>query len=645
MPLERVTVGVVVLLLALSPAFVLDTGGRAEPAPFDDLVTVGETEAAVSAVEAAGGTIPRAQVRYARFEFAVGYYGVESLVSRLERPDHRRRYGRALSVHVTDAGANARVGEDGILRTDGPRRWVRAESAHFVVGSEARTPAGPAVVPFAARADAERFARDHGGRVVGWAELRETATGTVGRSTAAWRETVAARSERADRTAAAAGPHRDRPVAATVAPGESVAAAVARAPPNTTVRLEPGVHRVADLVVEKPLTLRGAGRATVLRGDGNGTAVEFRADRSVLADLRVAGVGERTTGNLSGVEGWEERVRLAYATADAGVRFVRANRSLVADVGVRTGTNGVVFVDSPGGVVRETRIVGERPAIEGYMSVLAFRSRIVVQNTTVYGGRDGVYTHRSHGTVVRDSQMREVRFGVHTMYTSRALVQNVTVSGADVGVVVMTRPTGNAVVDVVATDADIGISLAGSRSFVADSVVYGADTGLQTATTGSRYVGNLLAHNQLGARAGALLPTNRVHGNAFVDNRRHAVDSPPGSLRVWTGNYWTGAPGVDRDGDGALDRAFRPTGTADGPASRVAGGPVLARAPAVALLRGTRATLPGFRRPGVLDPAPLAAPPSPPGPRLAAARGRVERLPGAPARVVPPLTNRTEGAA
>jgi nitrous oxidase accessory protein NosD len=387
----------------------------------------------------------------------------------------------------------------------------------------------------------------------------------------------------------------------------------------------------------------------VLLGDGNGTVLEFHADRSAVTDLRVAGVGDSTSGNLSRAGNWEETIRLAYAVADAGVRFVGANDSLVADVGVRTPANGVVFVDSDGGVVRDSRIVGETPSRAGFMSALAFRSRIVVQESQFHGGRDAVYTHRSHGLVVRDNRIRTVRFGVHEMYTSRSLVRNNTVRDADIGLVVMTRPTGNALVDNTVAGGVTGLSTAGSRSYVADNLVFDTKYGVHTATTDTRYTGNLLAGNRYGLRAGSLLPSDRVSGNDFVDNRRHIKARSLGSLQVWTvaerGNYWTGAPGLDRDGDGTLDRSFRPTGPVDGLAYRVDGGPALARAPAVALLRGTRTAVPGFQRAGVLDTAPLAAPAgSDPTARLRRGRERTRQIVENPDRLVVPVPNGTLNA-
>jgi nitrous oxidase accessory protein NosD/nitrous oxide reductase accessory protein NosL len=637
MRLELATAAVIALLVVMSGAFaVAGTGGGAgDPAAFEDLLSVGMTQVEVSEADRVGAVIPRAQVYYSQFEFGVGYYGVEQLVARLQQPGHADRYGRPLVVYVSDfAGEGANRTAGGYLTTDAPGRpdWVRAEAAYFVVGSEARLPAGSTVVPFSSRAAAERFTERFGGRIERWGTVRELDITLDDRSPSDWRATVDERAAWADRRVAATAGLLDRPVSVTVGPDESLADAVRAAPPNTTVRLRTGTHRVENLTVRKPLTVRGTGSGTLLLGDGNGTVLEFHAPRSALADVRVAGVGDRQAGNVSRAESWNERIRLAYAVADAGVRFVDADDSLAVDVGVRTSSNGIVFLDSDGSVARGVRVVGDRPWSAGFMDLLAFGSRIVVEDSRFHGGRDAVYTHRADGLVVRNNTMEAVRFGVHEMYTSDALVRDNVVRNSSIGIVVMTRPRGNAIVGNVVTGSYAGVSMAGSRSYVADNVLFGNTYGVQTTSAGSYYVGNLLAHNDDGARTGTLLPTNRVTRNDFVGNGQHARDRSMGSLQVWTvdgvGNYWSGAPGYDRDGDGTLDREFRPTGPVDGPAARTTGGPALARSPAVALVRAVRTGLPGFRRAGVLDTAPLADPAGgDPASRLARARERTAPLP------------------
>lgn len=602
--------------LAIAPFTVdVSSGDRHDVVPFDEVVTVGMTQESVSAARAGGHVIPKAEVFYSQYRYGVGYYGIRSLLENLQRSGHERQFGRPLVSYVSDfTDTSPRVRSDGSLLTaDQTPDWTRADSAYFVVGSQARTTAGPAIVPFSSPEAATAFAESYGGEVLRWPELRRRTFTPVDRTHGEWQRIVHERAGWADQTVADTRSLLDRPVSITV--GEeapTLQAAIARAPPNTTVRMPAGRYQVSNLSVEKPITILGVGpNATHIRGTGNGTPLTLHADRSAVASLRITGIGSRQAGNVSAAGDWDDRIRLAYAIADTGVRFVTANESLLASVSIQTPANGAVFVDSDGSVVDDVRVVGEDPWSNGFMGVVAYQSRLVVQESAFIHGRDGVYTHRAHGLVVRDNEMTGMRFGVHEMYTSRTLVFNNTVRDTLTGVIVMTRPTENAVLDNDVRASNSGLAVAGSSNYVAGNVLWENRIGLQIQGTASLYMYNSLTDNRVGARVETILPTNRVTKNEFIENERHVDPLRLGTLEVFTvkgrGNYWSGAPGIDADDDGVLDREFRPTGSVDRVSYRARGGHTLALSPAVSVIRNLQSLVPGMRASGVIDTRPLAS--------------------------------------
>ncbi|MFB6155591.1 MAG: NosD domain-containing protein [Haloferacaceae archaeon] len=615
MKATRVLAVLAAFLLLSSTAFAVDVSAGANPDPvaFDDTVRAGMTGAATVQASQEGYDIPRVQVFYSQYRYVVGYYGVTSFVDELHRTGHERQFGLPLTAYVTTySGLDVTVTPEGYVRTDRtPSTWIDVERAFFVVGSEARTPGGPTVVPFSSRADAEAFADAHGGRVETWEAVRELDFGTEQASREQMRRAVAARRAWANRTVADASPLADRPVSVVV--GEdapTLAAAVERAPPNTTVYLPAGSYE-GNVTVRKPITVRGAGNDTVVRGDGESSVLTVRAPRVAVTDLSLTGVGdtksvENISENRSG--DWDYRVKLGYGYGDAGVAFDSSNESLVRNVTVHTPANGVLVRYSEGVVVDNATVYGADQWVDGFMGVMVMESRVVVQRSTFHGGRDGVYTHLGHGSVVRHSEMDDMRFGVHQMYTSDMLTEDNTVRGTNVGIVIMTRPSNNTVVGNDVRDAGGGISVAGGASYVADNVlVDNTRYGLDTVSRRSLYEHNVVVGNAVGVRASTLIPTNRVVANDFAGNDRYAV-AILGPLRVYPGNYWLGAPGRDADGDGRLDRSFYPTGPVDGRVDRADGAPSLARSPALATLRALQDSVPGLRATGVLDDAPRARP-------------------------------------
>ncbi|MEF8838103.1 MAG: NosD domain-containing protein [Haloarculaceae archaeon] len=631
---EAAGAALVLVLLGAGSAFAVNPAPdqQLSPVPFEETLATGMTGVDVQVARQAGYEIPRAQAFHAQFRFVVGYYGIGTAAGALADETTTERFGRPLAVFVTDyRGTEPRLTDDEfvVLRNEGYRTWTAASEAVYVVDSRARTPGGPAILPFSDRADARAFADRAGGRVVGWDEV------ATARDPAPWdavlAERTTARTAWADAAVERTRSLLDRPVSVTV--GEdapTLGAAVERAPPNTTVRVPPGRYNV-DLDVEKPVTIQGAGDATVLDGGGTGTVVTLDGPQTALADVRVTGVGDRDIGNVSArnATGWDARIQLIYGYGDAGVRLADATDAIVTNVTVETPANGVVLLESDGAVVDGVRVNGTAVSQEGFMGALPMHSRVVIQDSTFRGGRDGVYTHRADGSVVRNNSMAGGRFGLHEMYTSDLLIAGNAIRDTQVGIILMTRPRGNVVAGNDVRHSDGGIYTVGSATVVARNVVAGNDVGLAIGTDRSVYARNTIVGNDLGIREDSLLPTNEVFASDVVLNDR-PVETGRGVLLVWAregvGNYWGEVPGIDRDGDGLVDRGFRPTDPLDRSALESSGSALLGRSPAVSLGRAFQGAVPGLRPSGVLDPAPRVEPVRPE--ILAAVRTETVQQPG-----------------
>ncbi|MFC7134446.1 MULTISPECIES: NosD domain-containing protein [Salinibaculum] len=611
---------VVLALLVAASGFATGPAGGEEfsPVGFDETLKTGLTGVDVQQARAAGHVIPQAQVFYSQYQYVVGYYGIEALVTGLNTERRTEQFGQPLAIFVTDlSGTGPELTPDGFITLSDSinRGWVRAEDAWFVVGTPARTPGGPAVVPFGEREDADAFASTHDGEVVDWERLQSVMSE---RSDETRRLTapVAEQQAWADRTVERARQVLDRPVSVVV--GEdapTLAAAVEQAPPNTTVEIPPGRYAV-NLTVSKPLTLRGAGEETVLTGGGNGTVLTADAPRVGVTSLRITGVGDVGVRDVGGDNGtaWDRRIRLVYGYGDAAIRLADAHHSLVEDVTIETPANGVVALNSTGAVVREVTVNGSDTWEEGFMSTLAMYSKMVVEDSEFNGGRDAVYTHYADGVVVRDNRMEGMRYGLHEMYTSDALAANNTMRNTDAGIIVMTRPVGNVQVDNDVRDSQLGIATVGAESYTVNNTVVGNEIGISIGTSRSLYRGNTVVRNEVGIRSSTLLPTNDVTENDIVANDQ-PVGVELGTLNAWAvegrGNYWGEIPGVDRDGDGIVDRTYRPTNPVDLSAGSSAGGHALAHSPTLGAIREFQQALPGLRAATVVDPAPLAAPAHP----------------------------------
>jgi nitrous oxidase accessory protein NosD len=609
-----------VTLLLLSSSLAVPVHGDADPVPFDQTFTLGMTDATLRTVEARDLSVPRVEAYYSGFEYVVGYNGLRAFVTERERTGHERQFGRPVALYVSDyTGTNVSLTDEGYLRATEEVGFAPAAETYVVLGSRARLPDGPVPVPFADRSAATAFADEHGGEVLAWDAALDRIDPSRRLTRERFEADVARRTAWADAAASDARDLLDRPVSVVV--GEdapTVQAAVEAAPPNTTVRIPAGTYAVDNVTVDEPLTLRGAGPATRLVGDGNGSVIRVGAARSAVADLRVEGVGSVGSPSASpnateGADvGWSRRVELAYGRGDAGVKLFGANDSLVRNVTVETPASGLVSLASHGAVVENVTVRGAASPDAGFMGVVAMYEPMVVQNSAFRDGRDGVYTHRADGIVVRDNYFAGGRYGVHTMYTGHALVANNTVRNERIGVIVMTRPTGNLVVGNDVRRSEVGVSMAGSLSYAAGNVVADNVRGIDLLGYRSLVTHNTVVGNELGLRGASAIPTTLVTANDVVGNERPARGQFQ-TVRVWTvagaGNYWGPLPG---DAAGAhYAQAYRPTGTVGRLLHDAPGAWTLGQSPAVAAVREIQDTVPGLRSGGVVDVAPRVRPARP----------------------------------
>ena len=581
-----------------------------DPVPFDQAASFDIPTEDRRLMEDRGLSIPRVQVFYSQYPYVVGYEGVERAVDIMAEPAHSQQFGHPTTVYVSDyAGTGVEITDDGYLDPEGEPAWVSADGAWFVLDSGARTTVSETIVPFGEESAARAFADRHGGSVERWSDLDPEDVELSDAS--AVRELVPERHEKADRRLATVEPRLDRPVSVVVGEDEpTVQAAVDAAPPETTVLLPPGTYD-GHIRVDRPVTLRGE-RAT-LRGNGTGTVVNVTHERAALADLTVTGVGDTIhPENTTAADDWDGVVAGGYGYADAGVYVIGAANVSIHNVTIETPASGVIYRDSPDGVVDDLTVDGRDVAMGGFMGLVSIRSPLVIQDSTFENGRDGTYLHRASGSVIRNNTFRGNRFGVHFMYTSNSLIANNTARNlSTAGITIMTNPTRNAIVDNDVRES-AGIAVVGSRSYIADNVVAHNTRGLLAGTTQSLYEDNVVYGNELGIRSGATIPSNTIRENDFVANERHAK-AGVGPLRVWTdgstGNYWEGAHGGRaRLASGG---SYSPTNPLERQFHQTDGAVTLASSPAATALAQIRTTSAGLRKGEIVDTAPLADPASP----------------------------------
>ncbi|MFW6153517.1 MAG: NosD domain-containing protein [Halobacteriota archaeon] len=608
---------VVILVLCVGVVFGIETGTHSpEPAAFDDTVTVGMTLEQEHALgDHPGVELPRVQAFYSQYEYVVGYYGVDTYVDTRRQAGHEQRFGYPLAIYVSDYGnAGVELNEEGYPTVERPSGWVEAEDAWFVVESDARSPAGPAIPTFGDREDADAFAERYGGEVRSWGEILEMRVDTDDASTV--RDRVDRQQARGDSLVEKASAHDERPVSVVVGEDvDTIQEGIEEAPPNTTVAVPEGTYN-ETVEIDKSITLAGEG-SVLIHGDENGSVVTITEEDVGIRNLDIRGVGtlDRGAEELPGeeTEGWDDRFMVNYAGADAGISAHVADRVSIVDVDVRSPANGIILRESSDAVVRNATVTVADRDTNGYAGIMVFRSPGVVENSSVTDGRDLIYLYRSEGAIVRGNEITDAVLGIHLMHNDGALLANNRIEDAESsGIYVMTGPERNALVGNRISSSETAAYVGGTESYVAHNVFEDNLLGLDMEADASIYEANVFAGNNVGARDAAVLPTNRVFGNDFVANDEHA-EAGPGPLRIWShdrqGNYWQGGTSV-ADGD-PPGRPYSPTDHVDGRLHEVDGTETLARSPALTALSGLEQSVSGMQRASITDLNPTCEPNNP----------------------------------
>lgn len=618
-------------MIITASAFIADpTESAPDPVRYEDTTELGMSSE-TDEIMAGNATLPRAQVFYSQLQYVVGYNGIGSFVTSLSDGRTERQFGYPLIAYVeTFDHRNPRTTDDGLFTARGAGGWTPIEGAYYVVGSDARTPAGEAVIPFRNREVAESFAVNHNGTVVGWESVRDHSFDVD--SAATVRSLAPDRWQAANERIAEAERTADRPVSVVVGEDAStIDAAVEAAPPNTTIVVPEDVY-TQTVTVNKSVTIDGDGAQ--VRGNGTGSVVTVRADNVAIQGLRVEGTGNQTRDPEAarasvGDDGetWDTNIQLGYGRGDAGIRAIGAPGLVVDNVTVKTNASGLLLREGSHAVVRDLRVNGSETWQDGFMGITGMESRVTVTDSRFEGGRDGIYLHRADGSVIRNSTFTDNRYGIHLMYTGDALVaDNTARNELFAGITVMTRPSGNAIVGNDVRNSSAGIQSSGTRTYIAYNTLVDNELGFSTSARGSLYEHNVVVDNDLGARATTVVPSSRVVANDFIGNDDHAA-AGAGALRIWAdgdrGNYWEGA-NIGRQLFG--EQAYRPTSPVDAALHHEVTALAVRQSPAALLLDRLRGTVPGARSGSIIDPVPAATPYNPE--RVDAVRETDSTVPG-----------------
>jgi len=387
-------------------------------------------------------------------------------------------------------------------------------------------------------------------------------------------------------------------LAATLAvrPGEDLAAAVRAAAPGDVIEIARGHYR-ANLLIDKPLTLRGIDRPTISGGNQGDTI------RVTAPDVLIEGLIVRDSGD-------------SLKDQNAGIYlYPGAHRATVRRCDLTYNLFGLWIEKANDVLIEHNTITGKREYASpqrGNGVQLYNTKGAKILNNDISFVRDALYVDVSHNALFKGNKLHHSRYGTHYMNSYYNLWEDNDTFYNRGGLALMevrhqevrgNRAWGN---------SDHGIMLRTLQdSVIEGNVVAGNNRGFFIYDV--EYIklnNNLIVDNTVGVHLSAGSKNNEVEGNDLVANREQVryVGARDETWGQKSGNHWSNYLGWDRDGDGLGDVPYEANDMVDRLTWRHPSVKLLLASPAVQALRLVGRQFPVLRVPSVVDPHPRMKP-------------------------------------
>ncbi len=382
----------------------------------------------------------------------------------------------------------------------------------------------------------------------------------------------------------------------TVRPGDDLAATVRAAQPGDTVQVQRGQYR-ANLLIDKPLTLRGLDRPT-LSGGNQGDTIRVTAPDVVIEGLIVRDSGDDLKAQNAGI-----------------YLYPGAHRAVVRHCDLTYNLFGLWIEKADDVRIEHNVITGKReyasPQRGNGVQLYNTRGAKILHNDISFV-RDALYVDVSHHAVFQGNRLHHSRYGTHYMNSYYNLWEDNDTYYNRGGLALM--EVRNQIVrnNRAWANSDHGIMLRSIQdSVIENNVVAGNDRGFFIYDVEyTTLKNNLVVDNTVGVHLAAGSTRNEVEGNAFISNREQVryVGSRDETWGAKQGNHWSNYLGWDRNGDGLGDVPYEANDMVDRLTWRHPSVKLLLASPAVQALRLVGRQFPILRAPSVVDPHPRMQP-------------------------------------
>ena len=319
------------------------------------------------------------------------------------------------------------------------------------------------------------------------------------------------------------------------------------ADPQDTLIIHKGTYREFDIIIDKPLTLIGKGMPTI-DGENRGGIISIVSDDVTLDGLHLIRVGS------------------SYTTDHAAVRVIKSKNFKLLNLFLEEPFFAIYLERATDGLVANNRIMGD--AVEEYNSgngiQLWYCKNTVIRDNHVQGVRDGIYLEFSdHITIQNNLSTKNIRYGLHFMFSDNNAYERNTFEDNGAGVAVMFSKHIEMTDNVFNKNwgaTSFGLLLKEINDAELNGNTFEENTvGISVEGTNRvNYTGNDFFNNGWAIRVRGACYGNTYSGNNFLYNSFDVSYNSKLNDNVFVGNYWSSYTGYDLDRDGIGDVPYRP---------------------------------------------------------------------------------------
>lgn len=382
-----------------------------------------------------------------------------------------------------------------------------------------------------------------------------------------------------------------------VKPGESIQAAINKASKGDLIKVMPGTYRERGILINKQLVLQGIGYP-VLDGEKKYEVLTITADHVVVQGFEI--------------------IRSGYSSMDelAAVRIKQASYVGLRNNRLRENFFGIYCQHASFSLIANNDITSTGGSeLEAGNGIHAWKSdHLVIDGNFISGHRDGIYFEFvTESTITNNKSHRNIRYGLHFMFSHQDIYTNNTFSenGAGVAVMYSRQVTmirnhfldnwGSAAYGILLKD--ISDSYAAYNEFSRNTAAIYMEGSSRLTIFANRFL-----QNGYGIRIQASCDNNIIRKNNFIANSFDIATNGSLVLNSFNENYWDKYEGYDLNRDGIGDVPYRPLSLFALIVERNNSAMMLFRSPMVGLLEKAEKIMPGITPEKLKDDQPSMKP-------------------------------------